>query len=97
MVKKMSEMFCNRGKKTGRPGGKATCARNAASIIVASTWVTVIACELFWRQLGNGSCSETLQTLVIADGARPHQQPRPPPRRLSLIGAAAITEAAYLG
>jgi hypothetical protein len=38
--------------------------------IVASTWVTVIACELFWRQL-----EWVLQrdTLVITDGARPHQ------------------------
>jgi hypothetical protein len=34
-------------------------------------------------------------TLVIADGARPHQQPRY--RRLSLIGAAGIAEGGLLG
>ena len=44
------------------------------STIVASTWVTVIACELFWTQLGMGLAARHC-TLVIANGARPTSNP----------------------
>jgi hypothetical protein len=42
------------------------------STIVASTWVTVIACELFWTSLRMGLAARHC-TLVITDGARPHR------------------------
>jgi hypothetical protein len=74
----------------------ATCAGTRPSTIVASTLATVIACELFWTQFGKRALQRDTAP-CLSPMARDPTGNRDNRRAPSLIGAAAITEAAYLG